>query len=77
MGRRADAPEDGLIMASTSTRKVLDKSFTGFGIMSIVLMAASLLVILAPICVRGVGAFFFATTVEHRKMLLELFEQGD
>jgi phosphate transport system permease protein len=64
-------------MASTGTRKLLDRSFTGVGLMSIVLMAASLLVILAPICIRGVGAFFFAATVEHRRMLLELFEQGD
>jgi phosphate transport system permease protein len=64
-------------MASTPTRKILDRAFTGFGVMSVVLMAASLLVILIPILVRGTGAIVFRETVEHRKVLLELFEKGD
>ena len=77
MDRHADASEDGLTMASTTTRKLLDKSFTGFGVMSIILMAASLLVILAPIFVKGIGAYVFKATVEHRKVIWKLFEQGD
>jgi phosphate transport system permease protein len=77
MDRRADAPEDALTMASTATRKLLDKSFTGFGMMSIVLMVASLLVILAPIFKQGIGAYVFRATVEHRKVIWELFEQGN
>lgn len=64
-------------MASTSTRKLLDKSFTGFGVVSIILMAASLLVILAPIFSKGIGAYVFKATIEHRKVLWELFEQGN
>ena len=63
-------------MASTATRKLLDKSFTGFGMMSIVLMVASLVVILAPIFKQGIGAYVFRATVEHRKVVWELFEQG-
>ena len=63
-------------MAGTSTRKLLDASFTGFGIMSIVLMAASLLVILAPIFSKGISAYVFRATIEHRKAQLDLFEEG-
>ncbi len=63
-------------MAGTSTRKLLDASFTGFGVMSIVLMAASLLVILTPIFVEGISAYVFRATVEHRKAQFDLFEEG-
>jgi len=59
------------------TRKLLDRSFTGFGFLSILLMAASLLVILTPIFVRGFGAFVFQGTVEFRRMQHVLFERGD
>ncbi|MBM3317396.1 MAG: phosphate ABC transporter permease PstA [Candidatus Eisenbacteria bacterium] len=59
-----------------STRKLIDRSFSGLGVMSIVLMAAALLVILAPIFVRGLGAIFFRGTVEFRRMQLEQFERG-
>lgn len=64
-------------MASTATRKLLDQSFAGFGIMSIVLMAASLLIILAPMFVKGMGAYLFQGTVEHRKVIWDLFEEGN
>jgi phosphate transport system permease protein len=59
------------------TRKLLDKAFSGLGVFSIVLMAMSLVVILAPIFVRGSKAFVFKGTVEHRRMILESFERGD
>jgi phosphate transport system permease protein len=64
-------------MATRTTRRILDRSFTGMGITSIVLLSLSLVFILAPIVSRGVGAFAFRATVEHRKVLLELFEQGN
>lgn len=64
-------------MTSTGTRKLMDKAFTGFGMMSIVLMAASLVIILAPIFAKGSGAYVFRATIEHRKVLWNLFEQGD
>jgi len=60
-----------------STRKTLDRSFTGMGIFSILLMAAALLVLLVPIVVRGMGAFVFRATVEHRRFILEHFGRGD
>ncbi|MBD3335228.1 MAG: phosphate ABC transporter permease PstA [Candidatus Eisenbacteria bacterium] len=59
------------------TRKLLDRSFSGLGFLSIAVMAAALLVILAPIFVRGFGAFVFKGTVEFRRMQFEKFERGD
>ncbi len=47
------------------------------GFISIILMAGSLLVILAPIISRGMGAFVFKATVEFRLMRLEKYETGD
>ena len=35
------------------TRKLLDRSFTGSGILAIALMAAALIVLLAPMFTRG------------------------
>ena len=60
-----------------STRRLLDRAFTGAGVFSIVLMAAALLVVLGPIFRRGAGAFFFQGTIEHRRFLLETFSRGD
>ncbi len=57
-------------------RRMLDRSFTGVSIMAIVLMAAALVIILAPIFQRGLGAFVFQATVEHRRVQLELFQHG-
>ena len=45
------------------TRKLLDHSFTGSGILAIVLMAAALIVLLAPMFTRGAGAIFFTATI--------------
>jgi phosphate transport system permease protein len=59
------------------TRKLLDRAFSLTGILSIVLMAAAVLVILLPIIARGMGAVFFTGTVEFRRMQLEKFEVGD
>jgi len=59
------------------TRKLLDRSFTGLGVGSIVLMVAALIIVLGPIFVRGWGSFLFRATVEHRQMMLENFGRGD
>jgi phosphate transport system permease protein len=59
------------------TRKILDRSFTAVGIFAIALMTLALVVILAPMFVRGWGAFWFQGTIEHRRLLLEKFERGD
>jgi phosphate transport system permease protein len=59
------------------TRKVIDRSFTGLGLVSILLVAAALVTLLLPIAVRGVGAFIFSATVEHRRLTLEHFGRGD
>jgi phosphate transport system permease protein len=59
------------------TRKILDRSFTGLGAFSIGLVGLALIVLLAPIIVRGIGAFVFRGTVENRRMLFERFDRGD
>lgn len=59
------------------TRKLLDRSFSGLGFFSIGLMAASLIVILTPIFIRGSGALLFKGTVEHRRLMLDRFGRGD
>ncbi len=58
------------------TRKLLDKSFSGMGFFSIFLLFASLIVVLAPIFARGLGAFFFRGTVEFRCLNFEQFNRG-
>ena len=60
-----------------STRRLMDRAFTGVGFFAIALMAAFLLVVLGPIFKRGAGAFVFEGTIEHRRMLLENFNRGD
>lgn len=60
-----------------STRHMLDRAFSGFGILSVLLMAAALLVILGPILVRGLRAFVFEGTVEFRLLMREQFDRGD
>ena len=59
------------------TRKLLDRAFSGMGLMAILIMGITLLVILVPIFRKGSTAFFFKATVEHRRLLLERFERGD
>jgi phosphate transport system permease protein len=61
----------------TDTRRMLDKAFTGSGVLSVVLLTGALLVILAPLVVRGVRAIVFTGTVEHRRVMLDRFGRGD
>ncbi len=51
------------------TRNLLDQSFTAMGYFSIAIMAIVLLIVLAPIIIRGLDAYFFQETVEFRRML--------
>ncbi len=60
-----------------STRKALDRSFSGLGVFSVVLMAVALVVLLAPIFVRGSRAFVFRATIAHRRFLWDQFKRGD
>ncbi len=59
------------------TRKLLDKSFSSFGIISIALMAATLLIILIPIIWRGSQAFIFTGTIEHQKVMYDNWNRGN
>ena len=59
------------------TRKLLDKSFAGLGLVAIALMAAALILILAPIFWRGSKAFIFKGTIEHRRVMIEQFDRGN
>ena len=46
------------------------------GFFSIFLLFASLVVVLAPIFARGLGAFIFRGTVEFRRLNFEQFNRG-
>jgi phosphate transport system permease protein len=59
------------------TRKLLDKAFSGLGLIAIAVMAVALLLILTPIIWRGSKAFIFRGTVEHRRVMLEQFDRGN
>jgi phosphate transport system permease protein len=59
------------------TRRILDRSFSGLGFFSVFLLSASLIIILGPIFVRGIGAFIFRGTVEFRRLNYEQFNRGD
>ncbi len=59
------------------TRKILDKSFSGLSVISIVIMMVVLVLILVPIIWQGSQAFVFRCTIEHRRMILEQFSRGD
>lgn len=59
------------------TRRLVDRSFTGMGIFSILLMGAVLIFLLAPIISKGLGAYVFRGTVEHRRFCLNYFERGN
>jgi len=58
------------------TRRLLDRAFSGLGVASILLMAAALVVLIAPIAIKGSGAFVFRATVEHRKVMRKAFRRG-
>ncbi len=59
------------------TRKLLDKAFSGLGLIAITVMAVALLLIMAPIMFRGSKAFVFKGTIEHRRVMLEQFDRGN
>lgn len=59
------------------TRKMLDRSFTASGALAIALMTAALVILLAPMFIRGAGAICFTATVEHRRLMMEKFERGN
>lgn len=59
------------------TRKLLDKSFSALGFISILVMAAALVVILSPIITKGIGAYVFRGTVEFRKVIHEEYGRGN
>ena len=60
-----------------STRKLLDKSFSGLGLSSIALMGITLILILAPIIWNGSKAYIFKGTIEHRKVMFDYFDRGN
>jgi phosphate transport system permease protein len=60
-----------------NTRKLLDRAFSGLGLIAIAIMALALLLILAPIIWRGARAFVFKGTIEHRRVMLEQFDRGN
>jgi phosphate transport system permease protein len=60
-----------------NTRKALDRSLTVSSIAAVLLLAAALIVILAPIFARGMKAFCFQGTVEFRRLQLQEFKRGD
>ncbi len=59
------------------TRKLLDRAFSGMGLIAIGVMAMALIVILAPIIGKGVGAFVFKGTIEHRKVMFDHWGRGN
>ncbi len=59
------------------TRKLLDKAFSGLGLIAIAVMAIALVLILSPIIWRGSKAFVFKGTIEHRRVMLEQFNRGN
>lgn len=58
------------------SRQLLDRSFSGLGFFSIFLLTASLIVVLGPIFVRGIGAFVFKGTIEFRRLNYEQLNRG-
>ncbi len=59
------------------TRKLLDRSFSGLGLLAILFMAAALTVILLPIIVKGLGAYLFVGTIEYRRAMRDQFDRGN
>jgi len=62
---------------TVGTRKIVDRSFTAAGMFALLLMAVALVVILAPMLIKGAGAVVFRATSEHRRFLFEQFGRGD
>jgi len=66
----------GGILLKLQNRKLLDKSTTIINYASIFFMTVALVILLAPIVVRGLGAYIFRGTIEHRKVIFEQFQRG-
>lgn len=75
ISRGAFARKKGRKM-KTSTRKILDKSFSALALSSMAIMCAAAVAFLAPIIINGSGAVWFKATVEHFKFLRESPGQG-
>jgi len=58
-------------------RKLLDRASTGINIFSIIFMIIALLILLTPIIVRGIRAYIFMGTIEHREVIFEEFKRGN
>jgi phosphate transport system permease protein len=59
------------------TRKLLDRAFSGLGLVAIAIMTLALLLVLTPIIWRGSQAFIFKGTIEHRRLMIEHFDRGN
>ncbi len=59
------------------TRKLLDRAFSGLSVISVLLMAGALIIILGPMMIRGLDAFFFRGTTDWRIMMMQEFARGD
>lgn len=62
---------------TTGVRRFLDKVFTATALLSVLVIVLSLLVVLAPMLVKGSGAVVFRGTSEFRRMQLAEFGHGD
>ncbi len=60
-----------------NTRHILNKIFTVVTAASVALMIVILIAVLGPMIWRGSSAVFFKSTVEFRKMQLDLHRRGD
>jgi len=59
-----------------SFRIFADRAFTACALLAMAVMAAFLFIVLVPILWRGLGAYVFQGTVEHRRMLMGEFSRG-
>jgi len=59
------------------TRRLLDRAFSGMGLIAIGVMALALVVILTPIISKGTGAFVLRSTIEHSKVMSDHWGRGN
>ena len=59
------------------TRKMLNHALTAAGYLAVGVMAFFLLWVLVPVFTKGIGAYVFRGTVEHRRVMLGEFGRGD
>jgi len=55
----------------------VDRFVTGGSFAAVALLTLALILILTPIVVRGLGAIVFSGTIEHRRVLLDVFDRGN